>query len=237
MAEPVNGGSGSQPPKEMSMEVRLLLAFLLMGAVMFVSQYFLKPATPPPDQKSAQTAAQGEKKDAGAPNDAQAAAAAAPVPADATKAEAAPAPGSTPERSLPLLVIETDLYKVSLSNQGGTVRSWILKSFKGNDSKALELVNTSTTTPYPFSLAFADTKPAKDVNWTWYEQTAAPDGLGVEYRWSDGHTQVRKSFQFQKSSYLSKVTTEVTIDGKPVNHRIEWRGGFGDLTVDSRAAN
>ena len=43
MAESVSGGSSSgQPPKEMSMEIRLLLAFLLMGAVMFVTPYFLK---------------------------------------------------------------------------------------------------------------------------------------------------------------------------------------------------
>ena len=32
MAESVNGGDPQQPSKEMSMEVRLLLAFLLMGA-------------------------------------------------------------------------------------------------------------------------------------------------------------------------------------------------------------
>jgi len=44
MAEPVNGGSNTpaQPPKEMSMEVRLLLAFLLIGAVMFLTPYFFK---------------------------------------------------------------------------------------------------------------------------------------------------------------------------------------------------
>ena len=30
------------PPKEISMEVRLLLAFLLMGAVMFLTPYFYK---------------------------------------------------------------------------------------------------------------------------------------------------------------------------------------------------
>src|SRR5437867_4417935 len=55
MAEPANGGnSGSnnspaQPPKELSMEVRLLLAFLLMGAVMFVTPYlpWFKTAAPP----------------------------------------------------------------------------------------------------------------------------------------------------------------------------------------------
>src|SRR5437764_11390145 len=55
MAEPVNGGSSNKPPKEMSMEVRLLLAFILMGAVMFVSQYFFKSQAPPPPQKTAQS--------------------------------------------------------------------------------------------------------------------------------------------------------------------------------------
>ena len=55
MAEPVIGGNGSKPPKEMSMEVRLLLAFVLMGAVMFVSQYFFKNQTPPAAQKTAQS--------------------------------------------------------------------------------------------------------------------------------------------------------------------------------------
>src|ERR1035441_7267938 len=44
MAESVNGGSNTpaQPPKEMSMEVRLLIAFLLMGVVMCVTPCFLK---------------------------------------------------------------------------------------------------------------------------------------------------------------------------------------------------
>src|SRR3954468_19203052 len=127
MADPVNGGSGSQPPKEMSMEVRLLIAFLLMGAVMFVSQYFLKSQAPPPGQKTAETAVPGEKKDAGAPTDAPPAAAPEQAPHHA-KVEAASAPGATPERSLPNLTIETDLYKVNFSNQGGTVRSWVLKN-------------------------------------------------------------------------------------------------------------
>src|SRR5450631_2316266 len=53
MAESVNGGSKTpaQPPKEMSMEVRLLIAFLLMGVVMFVTPYFFKSQTPPATKK------------------------------------------------------------------------------------------------------------------------------------------------------------------------------------------
>ena len=37
----------------------------------------------------------------------------------------------------------------------------------------------------------------------------------MDYQYSDGHTVVHKSFRFQKNSYLSNVTSEVTIDGKP----------------------
>ena len=40
MADSSNG-------KELSMEMRLLLAFILMGAVLFLTQYFYTPATPP----------------------------------------------------------------------------------------------------------------------------------------------------------------------------------------------
>jgi len=52
MAESVNGGGGpNQPPKEMSMEVRLLLAFLLMGAVMFLTPTSSKPCARRPSKR------------------------------------------------------------------------------------------------------------------------------------------------------------------------------------------
>jgi len=236
MAEPENGGNGSQPPKEMSMEVRLLLAFVLMGVVMFVSQYYFKSTAPPPAaQKSAETAPAADGKSAPAPAAAAAAPAEAPPVAEA-KAEA-PNPAATPQKSLPPLVIDTGLYQVTLSNQGATVRSWLLTKFKGNDNKPLELLNTASGLPFPFSLSFPDKKPAKDVNWAWFEQTADPDGLGVTYDYSDGHTTVQKKFRFQKNSYISNVETSVTIDGAPVAHRIGWHGGFGDLTIANPSAD
>jgi YidC/Oxa1 family membrane protein insertase len=47
---------------------------------------------------------------------------------------------------------------------------------------------------------------------------------------------VRKTFRFQKDSYRTQVSAEVTIDGRPVTSMIQWRGGFGDLTVANPAA-
>ena len=72
---------------------------------------------------------------------------------------------------------------------------------------------------------------AKTLNGALYTQTADPDGLGVTYEFSDGHTAVRKTFRFQKNSYLVQVSSEVTAGGQPVPSMIEWRGGFGDLTL------
>src|ERR1043166_2480056 len=98
MAEPVIGGNGSKPPKEMSMELRLLLAFILMGAVMFVSQYFFKPTAPPAGQKTAQTS---EKSNPVAPVTAP-----SETPPSEPEAKAAPAAGATPEQALPPVVID-----------------------------------------------------------------------------------------------------------------------------------
>src|ERR1051326_5588441 len=59
MADSAKGGNGSsgQPPKELSMEIRLLLAFLLMGAVMFVTPYLpWFKTTPPPGSKPPEVA-------------------------------------------------------------------------------------------------------------------------------------------------------------------------------------
>ena len=231
-----NPQSGNQPPapKEMSMEVRLLLAFLLMGAVMFLTPYFYKSPAPTSNKKTAPAAATVAPKD----NPAAATQAAPPAASPAPAAdEAPPAANATPQQAQPALAIDTDVYHVVFSNQGGTVRSWLLKKYKQNDGKPLELVNTAAKLPYPFALEFPAEKPASDVNWKYYRQTVDDDGLGVAFEYSDGHTVINKTFRFEKNSYLSKVTTAVTIDGRPVPNMIEWLGGFGDFTVGNPAAS
>src|ERR1019366_4459533 len=246
MAESVNGGSKTpaQPPKEMSMEVRLLIAFLLMGFVMFLTPYLFKSQVPPAVNKAAagQTASQstpGAPSTRGAQPAAQTTAPppAAAVPAEEEAVDAAPPVGATRQKPEPTLVIETDRYKIAFSNQGGTVRSWQLKKTKGNDNKPLDLVNSVAGGDFPYSLHFPEQKPLANVNWSWYQQTVDPDGLGVTYEFSDGHVHVRKVFRFQKASYLSTVTTEATLDDKPLPHMIQWRGGFGDLTIASPAGS
>ena len=210
------------------MELRLLIAFLLMGAVMFLTPYFMKNQAPVPAQKAAQSTKPPVPAAPAPPSEAPTAAAAA------DDASAAP---KTVGQTLPPLVIDTDLFRITLSNQGANVRSWQLKGYRGNDGKPLELVNTASGLEFPFSLYFNGQNPATDPNWAWYTQTVTPDGLGVDYQFSDGHTAVRKSFRFQKNSYLATVTSAVTADGKPIQAMLEWRGGFGDLTVANPASD
>jgi YidC/Oxa1 family membrane protein insertase len=240
MAESVNGGSGNpaQPPrKEMSMEVRLLLAFLLMGAVMFLTPYLFKSTAPPPAKKVEQTAPAQQPPPENTPPAPAAKTAQPERPAKKVSHKAVASVPTTPQKAEPALLINTDLFTVAFSNQGGTVRSWRLKKYRGNDGKELELVNVAAGLEYPFSLYFPDKQPAAKVNWTYYKETGDPDGLGVAYAFSDGHTSVRKVFRFQKNSYLLQVSTEVTTDGQAVPHLIEWRGGFGDFTVAGAVGN
>ena len=47
----------------------------------------------------------------------------------------------------------------------------------------------------------------------------------------------KKTFRFEKDSYICKVSGEVSLDGAPLPNLIEWRGGFGDLGLSDAAAN
>jgi YidC/Oxa1 family membrane protein insertase len=218
--------SQGSKPKEMSMEMRLLLAFLLMGAVMLVTPYFI-PKSPTPSKNGTptgqQTTAQKQAETKAPPAEA---AALPPQPASAIA-----------EQPQPAFIISTKLFRAVFSNQGGTLRSWQLNAYKDNDNKQLELVNTAAGS-YPFSLYLPGQEArSKQLNWAWYQQSGDADGLGVAYEYSDGHTSVRKHFRFEQKSYLAQIETSVITDGKPTPHEVEWRGGFGDLTIPVPASN
>jgi YidC/Oxa1 family membrane protein insertase len=212
--------------KELSMEQRLLLAFVLMGLVLFLTPYFYK-APPPPAKttiKSTDQNASAQTKPAAA------------APATPQAAPSEPAPGQIEGSTEQQFVIDTDIYSVTLSNRGGTIRSWILKKYKDRAGKPLELINAASYAKVapPFSVVLRDDKAADALNYGLYVARPAANGLGIQYTFSDGKNYALKSFQFSKSGYLSQIATEVTINGVPTDHLIQWRGGFGDATVLNR---
>ena len=214
--------SGPQGNKELSTENRLLLAFVLMGIVLFATPYFFKTPAPPPGKKvqlAPATVTTPEQK-----------------PTEAVPT--APAPGQVSANKESILTLDTDLYHIDFSNRGAVVRSWILKKYQDSNHKPVDLVNSAaaSVTGYPFSLIFKNQKPSADINNALYAIKRSDDGLQIDFEFSDGKVFSRKTFHFTKDSYQSQVASEVTEKGVPVPHLLAWRGGFGDMTVPSPAA-
>ncbi len=204
------------------MELRLLLFFVLMGVILYVTPYFYK--SPAPVKKAAPVAAKSE------PAPAAPAVAPAAEPAAATAAsEIAVAPVSAQKEETH--TVDTSLFQITFSNRGAVVKSWLLKKHREHSGAPLQLVNTASHADPPAALYFPAGKPAVDLNQALYEVRSDPDGLAIGFDYSDGKVVAHKSFRFQKSSYLLEVSTEVTDSGKQLPHQIEWRGGFGDMAA------
>ncbi len=213
--------------KEMTMEVRLLIALVLVGLVLLVSQYFIKPAPAPTATKegaakSAQpvTAAAVEKPEAVIPSTA--------------KQKAAETLNSVQAAGEETLAVDTDVYRVVFSNRGAVVRSWVLKDTIGikwasrsNWCTSLRLAHV----PAPFAIDLKGQTLATDPNTALFKTTRSGDGLEISFEFSDGRALTKKTFHFTQKSYLVGVTSEITQNGTAVPHQLTWRGGFGDPTV------
>src|SRR5687767_4194292 len=103
--------SSGEPPKDFAMEKRLLLAFILMGLVLFLTPYFYKPP-PPPKQATppAKTTQQAQTQSTTPPKPAEAPSSELPAPSAAAQKE---------EK----FVVDTNLYRVEFSNRGAVVQS------------------------------------------------------------------------------------------------------------------
>jgi YidC/Oxa1 family membrane protein insertase len=220
------GGTKPEPP---SLEKRLPLALALMMLVLLVSQYLFKPAPgskpvkPINDNAAAKVVQKPE----------------ATVPAAQASSETIPAPaaGQVQAASEITTEIDTQLYHVILSNRGAVVKSWVLKNYKDDAGKPLQVVDTAATdVPAPFSLEITGAKPAFDPNKVLYQAKPTSAGLGIDYEYSDGKTTIRKSFLFGKDSYLTSVKSVVLENGTPTPSLLMWRGGFGDQKVRSESS-
>ena len=184
----MSNSPGAAPPEPPSLQKRLPLALALMMLVLLVSQYIFKPApgpkpVAPVDDKNA---AQLAKKP--------------PAPAVLPPNENAPAAASGAQvhaASVVDSVIETDLYRIVFTNKGAVVKSWVLKKFKDDAGKPLELINlAASNVPPPFSIDFNGQKPPFDPNTVLYQPNVSSVGNSIEYEYSDGGATVRKAFVF-----------------------------------------
>ncbi|MBV9266339.1 MAG: membrane protein insertase YidC, partial [Acidobacteriaceae bacterium] len=210
-------GVTPQPP---SLEKRLPIALGLMMVVLLVSQYFFKPA---PGPKPVQTVTpKVAVKEAAQPS------------ATTSPAPSTPAAGREQAAGVIETQIDTQLYHIVLLNRGAAVESWVLKKYKDDSGKSLELINKTAVqqkVPLPFTIDLGDRKLNFDPNSVLYRPTVSADGRSVEYVYSDGTTTIRKSFRFGADTYLADVKSSITQGGTPIPHFLMWRGGFGDAKV------
>lgn len=203
----------TEPP---SFEKRLPLALGLMMVVLLASQYFFKPA-PSPKPVQSTTPRMTTKESAPPPSSS---AAAAPLPAGHVEGTA-----ETPTE------IDTDLYKIRFTNKGAAVTSWVLKKYKNEDGKPLQLINQQAVQqnlPLPFTIQIAGGKLPFDPNSVLYATKIDPDGLGIDFTYSNGNVTVEKDFHFGRSTYLTDIKSSVRNGSALVPFFLMWRGGFGD---------
>jgi YidC/Oxa1 family membrane protein insertase len=207
------------PNQQGGQDSKTILAFTTIFLVMFLGLQFLKPkkpATPPAE-------AQQQALSASQPTQLQPAA--TPVAPDGEA-------NTTQAASESSIVVENELYRITFSNRGAQVTSWILKKYKDDDGKPLDLVNreAAAKSGYPLSLFTYDQALSNRLQQAMFVPSTtgsitAPGTLSFEY--SGGGLTVHKAFRFD-SSYLIHAEISVTQNGSPVAAFLSWPSGFGD---------
>ncbi len=220
------------------MERRLLLVFALTFVVLLIAQPLLTKYGPKSQQPESQQQQQQQQQQT----------ASAPIAAAQLSAQPkAPAPGVTKvaetERET---VVETPVYKITFTNKGGQVKSWLLKNYKNDKGQPLDLVNqaASQTFGYPLSLFTYDEALRNKLNSVLYVVTdgSTTDARKVTFEYSDGDVTVSKSFTFDAHDasaqggqaaknapdYVVKANVTVTRNGQNVTALPAWPAGFGD---------
>jgi len=217
----------SNPNQQGGQDNRSLVAMMVLAmAVLFGVQYYhIKTASPPAASGTASSAATPPASPTAAP------ATPAPQPSAAAKlaAPTVPVVQATAETNT---IIENELYRITFSNRGAQVTSWVLKQLKNSDGKPLDLVSPEAAKAFgdPLSLYTSDPSLAGALNQAMFVPTAtglvtAPAKLTFNY--SDGNLQATKTFSFDES-YVLHAEAAVTRNGTAVPALIAWPGGFGD---------
>jgi len=216
------------PQLEPGNERRFLLIFLVIFVIMMAFQPLLKKYGPQPP-------AQPQQAQSTPPQPASTAATAA-APAPVAPAPA-PAPTVTKQAaSESETVIENDLYRITFTNRGAQVKSWILKKFDNEtQSGPLDLVNNKAAAQYgyPLSLWTYDEGLRSKLSSALYVTSqegkrTAPATITFEY--ADQDIVVRKTFSFD-DSYVVTIETAATYKGSTLAAFPAWPSGFGDQTT------
>jgi YidC/Oxa1 family membrane protein insertase len=246
----------NNPQQEPGIDRKLLIAFALTFLVIMLFQPLLKKYGPQPPAKQEQPVTQNPS--------AQPAAASSPPNSSKQMQPAYVPPGiQVTQKSAPLTaskesetVVENDVYRIVFTNRGARVKSWVLKKYTDDKNGQLELVNAEAAKQYgyPLTLWTYDTELRDKVNSALYvgsllsgnRETDVPSSFPlpdkvttpgkISFQYDDRGVSVRKTFTFDRSSYVIEVSTTVEVNGAQVTAFPMWPAGFGaDMTAPQYA--
>ena len=208
------------------MDKRVLMIFAATMLMLVLAQQFLikQPPSNPQTAKNPPVAAPAPA--AGANQPPAAATGSVPQPASAQ-------PASVQAGSESASVVENDLYRITFSNRGGLVKSWVLKKYKDDKGGELDLVNQPAAAQYgyPLSLWSWDEGLRQRLNAALYVVHESPSSgaKDITFEYAEGDLAVKKELHFD-NSYVVEVRTSVRRGGSYVTALPAWPAGFGDAT-------
>ncbi len=212
------------PQQDPGSERRLLIVFALTFFVILLAQPLLKKYLPQPP---APAAAKQTELPAALPQVAQN----STIQGTVSKVNAAPG-GEKQATAETETVVENNFYRITFTNRGAQVKSWILKKYDDDAGHPLDLVNQAASAQYgyPLSLWTYDEAQRNQLNSALYVASSsgainAPADLTFEY--SAQNLLVRKTFHFD-NSYVIGVETSVVSGGSTVTAYPAWPAGLGD---------
>lgn len=228
------------------MEKRVLVAVALSFLVLFGYQALFKPKTPPrrtPTAASQGAPATGTAAQAAGGSAAQGSAPGVAAPAGEAQGQpsapaAQPLVADSTERDV---VVETQLYRVVISNRGARVTSWTLKKYQDLQTKEpLDLVPRGLPGDpvRPFELRVDDEAVNARMKGALFKPgEAAAQGRvdatkgtqTVTFTYGEEGLEVRKAFTFDPNTYLVRFDADVTAGGRALNPTVHWGPGLGDL--------
>src|SRR5689334_17358068 len=128
--------------KELSTELRLVLAFALSFLIVMGSRYFLVKPTQPSQQKAPARQAKVETN---------------PSPPSAEEKQSAPVAlaGQVKQGAAEREVtVESDLYRIVFSTRGAVAKSWSLTKFRDDKNEPLNLIDPAAAQEFGYPLSF-----------------------------------------------------------------------------------
>lgn len=213
------------------MEKRYIVGAVLCFAALILWQVYLAPTLSPPPPRPEAVPAQQQP----APVEA------APDTTEIEENRGAEAPLEAPVEAVQAqqeeeITVETDLYRVVLTNRGGRVVSWMLHDYLDSDGKPLQAVSQlGDGSRRPLGVLLSDPKLSKEVDEALYsverENVERDRGRGagtiVRFRWADGRgLEVTKTLEFHDGEPLVGVDVDVADRGRALPAWLTWGPGF-----------